>query len=117
DAKTILSSGESVVFKSTLGVSSLTKSFQTYVWYLVLLTLLIIILIISLNNYIWAKKSNKIILVNKKSFTQILIKNSFEYSGNLMRQCKFNFFNSFVFLIFQFNSKDNHSNSHRLLDI
>ena len=102
DARTILSSGKSIVSKSTIGVSSLTKSFQTNVWYSISSILLLIILIVSLNNYIWEKNSNKTTLVNKKSFIQILIRNSFEYSGNLLKQCKFNFINNSFLLIFQF---------------
>ena len=101
DAQTILSSGESDVSKSTLGVSSLTKSFETNVWYSILFTLILITIIFSFTNYIWTTKSNKSSHVNKRSFSKILIRNSFEYSGNLLKQCKFNF-NSFLFMIFQF---------------
>ena len=87
----ILSSSQSFMSKSTLGVSSLTQSFETNVWYLILFTLIFITIIFSLTNYIWATKSNKSSQVNKRSFSKILIRNSFEYSGNLLKQCKFNF--------------------------
>ena len=88
DAFSILSSGQSVLFKSTLGVSLLTKSFETNVWYFILLTLLMIILS-SFVHYIWTNKFNKTPRVNKNIFIKVVIKNSFEYSGNLMKQCKF----------------------------
>src|ERR1700735_3715256 len=88
DATSILSSGESVVSKSTLGVSLLTEPFQTNVWYSILFTLLLIILIFSFANYIWLKKSCKTTHVNWRSLMKILIRNSFEYSGNLLKQCK-----------------------------
>ena len=86
DVNTILSSGQSVVSKSTLGVSLLTKPFETYVWHLILFTLFSIILIFSFANYIWANKSNKFTHLNMKSFNEILIRNIFEYSGNLLKQ-------------------------------
>ena len=88
DTDSILSSGQSFVSKSTLGVSLLTKSFETNVWYLVLFTLLMIILLSSSVYYIWSKKSDETSHLNEKSFIKILIRNSFEYSGNLIRQCK-----------------------------
>jgi len=84
----ILSSSQSAKSKISLGVSLLTKSFETNVWYLVLLTLMIIILFSSSVYYIWSKKSNETSHVNEKSFIKVLIRNSFEYSGNLMGQCK-----------------------------
>ena len=87
DTVSILSSYHSVVSKSTLGVSLLTNSFETNVWYFVLLTLLMIILLSSSVNYIWSKKSNKTSHVNEKSFIKVLIRNIFEYSGNLIGQC------------------------------
>ena len=104
DTYSILSSGQSVVSKSTLGVSLLIKSFETNVWYLVLFTLLMIILLSSSVYYIWSKKSNETSNVNENSFIKVLIGNSFEYSGNLIRQCKFIFlihFYSCLFIVIQ----------------
>ena len=83
----ILSSGESYIFESNLGVSLLTNSFETNVWYLVLLTLMMIILLSSSVHYIWSKKPNETSHVNEKSFIKVLIRNSFAYSGNLIGQC------------------------------
>jgi hypothetical protein len=91
DPLTILSSDKSVVSKSTLGFESITNSFETNVWYLILFNLFSIILIFSFANYMWANKSNKITHLNWKSFNEILIRNVFEYTGNLLKQCMLSF--------------------------
>ena len=91
DGVTIISSSKSYVSKSTLGFKSITNCFEMNVWYSILFTLLFIILIFSIANYIWERKSNETTYLNKKSFIQILIRNCFEYSGNLLHQCKFIF--------------------------
>jgi hypothetical protein len=87
DATTIFSSDQSVEFKSTLGVELLTNSFETNVWYSILITLILITIFSS----IWETKSNKPLHMNKKSFSKILIRNSFEYAGNLLNKCKLSF--------------------------
>ena len=86
-SKNILSSGRSIVSKSTLGISLLTNSFETNVWYLVLLTLMMIILLSSCFCYIGWKESYESSHMNEKSFIKVLIGNSFEYSENLIGQC------------------------------
>ena len=91
DAMTIISSSKSLVSKSTLGFESITNCFEMNVWYSILFTLLLVILIFSFANYIWERKSNETAHLNKKSFIQILTRNSFIYSGNLLNQCKFIF--------------------------
>jgi len=78
----ILSSGESDALESTLGISLLTRPFETNVWCLVMLNLLVIILYSSIYTILRTPH------VNKKSFIRLLIRNSFEYSRNLIRQCK-----------------------------